>query len=299
MSVNAFCKSENEENYIILSIGLLYEFLNAAKNFVSNKDLNVVFKLGEDNKPTYLRLLYYYMLISIIGHELGHIGHGHLRIDTCKNSTNEYNSSNNMHDPERNRLIQLEEFDADWFGVRINYSSIFYKADVTNSHELFVKTDLLFLSTYLSFQVLSNKGNRDFSAYFNNDIFYYDHPHPGIRMWYSAIFISSWLADYPNGIELINNGIHAIVAYDKQVLHKENPTNSFYNVGITERGALHIQELVNGWNASRELYQPYSYCDIPDLGTLDRPFYFLTSNGEQIPGRLFINLLGVGDKFSF
>ena len=56
------------------------------------------------------------------------------------------------------------------------------------------------------------------------DIEEYDHPHPGIRMYYSIILYSFWIGrvrDFgEDTMAILNSGSHAVISYDKSVLLK-------------------------------------------------------------------------------
>ena len=84
---NALCHYENGENYIALSVGLLTAFWNEVEDFVSQDNLTSVFKISEENRPTFMDNIYFYMLNFTIAHEYGHIAHGHLREHVIPHAT--------------------------------------------------------------------------------------------------------------------------------------------------------------------------------------------------------------------
>ena len=59
---NALCHYENGENYIALSVGLLIAFWNEVEDFVSQDNLTSAFKISEENRPTFMDNIYFYML---------------------------------------------------------------------------------------------------------------------------------------------------------------------------------------------------------------------------------------------
>lgn len=79
LNFNAFCHYENDKNYIALSVGLFYDLWNEVNDFVNERNLPLVFKISDENKPRFVDLIFFYMVNFIIAHEFGHIAYGHIR----------------------------------------------------------------------------------------------------------------------------------------------------------------------------------------------------------------------------
>ena len=56
--------------------------------------------------------------------------------------------------------------------------------------------DKMFIANYLCFRTFAEKTGRKFADYFDKSIDEYDHPHPGIRMYYSYIHYSYWIGRF-------------------------------------------------------------------------------------------------------
>lgn len=49
--------------------------------------------------------------------------------------------------------------------------------------------DILFIANYLCFRVFAERMGRNFDEYIEKSVEEYDHPHPGVRMHYTSIYI--------------------------------------------------------------------------------------------------------------
>lgn len=282
LSVNAFANNNNNENYIALSVGLLQKFFEAATEFVNHEHLEKVIKISVQKKDGIGQALYLYMLSFIIAHEFGHIAHGHLLLGFKDNFVEEIHKEKEMEDKENNWYTQLLEYDADSFAAMIN-TFIFLCRWTEDEKALLATFDILFLSFYLSFSVLANESKQDFSNYFNNDIDKYNHPHPGIRMFYSTIVMFDTLISN-RGVndttyKIINSGIHLIFAYEKEVLEKSRIKDNFFSICETERGVQHTMNLINGRNELVDELNNYSYIPIHKTDNIDAMPYSLDENG--------------------
>jgi hypothetical protein len=175
----------------------------------------------------------------------------------------------------------MKEFDADSFAIGINFILFFQHLD-TNMETVYANFDLVVLSTYLTFQTLAENSNRDFSQYLNTDIADFDHPHPGIRMFYSLTFFADWIISNQLNPQLLMTGTHAIIAYDKQVLSKDKFSNCFYAVGQTEKGAKHVKALSNGWRRLVSTYNRHAYIHITKMDFIDHIPFSIKENGDFI-----------------
>lgn len=226
-TVNAFCYYKDSTNYIALSVGLLKAFWDVAEDFANHEKLSMVFKISGENKSHLIDSLYFYMLNFTIAHECGHIVHGHLREKSGENCIDEMlQMSNEIEGHERkarNWHTQLKEYDADSFAVSIQ-SLLFLQEWSDNNRVNFANFDIMFIANYLCFQTFAEKMGRSFDAYLMKDIEEYDHPHPGIRMYYSIILYSFWIGrvrDFgEDTMAILNSGSHAVISYDKSVLLK-------------------------------------------------------------------------------
>lgn len=126
--------------------------------------------------------------------------------------------------------------------------------------------------------------NRDFSNYQEKDIESYDHPYPGIRMYYCSLAICDLLirvkGDNELTRELISSGFDAMISYEKRALGKEKYRDSYFSIAGTKKGAMHIRALVNGWNELVDEYNRYSYVTIYKNDNVESLSYFLGEDGE-------------------
>lgn len=283
---NAFCYYVDGNNYIALSSRLLVELWNAAEDFTNKEKLSLVFKLSEDNKHSYAEALYFYMLNFIIAHEFGHIAHGHLKDNNCKTGIDEMlmtiNETSDKYRQTNNWLTQLKEYDADSFAVAIN-SILFlqqwsddFKANLSNF-------DKLFVSNYLCFQVFAEKTGRNFDMYFSKNVAEYDHPYPGIRMYYTFIWYSYWIGRVrgfgEDTMKILYSGCHAILAYEKSILENEEIKECYFSVALTEKGVQHIMNLHNGWKEIINQLNQFAYCPIEEVDAIDSIPFSLDENG--------------------
>lgn len=281
---NAFCSYIDGENYISLSIGLIMDFWNEANEFVDQEDFSLVFKLNEKNKAHYIDALFFYMLNNTIAHEFGHIAHGHLKKGDCENYIDEMlritdEDGNNS----KNWITQLKEYDADIFAATLQ-SNLFLQNWDDNLKVNLANFDMMFLANYLCFRVFAEKFGRDFKDYAAKNTDEFDHPYPGIRMYYTIIVYAYWLGEVHGYTEdvfsILSSGYHAIIAYEKQVLNKENIKDSYYSVAFTEKGSQHIMNLNNQWEELVDEYNEYSFIPIQKLGDIDIMPFSVDENGD-------------------
>ena len=285
--VNAFCHYENGQNYIALSVGLLTEYWREVTEFVEQEALSVVFKISEENKPYLADTLYFYMLNFTVAHEFGHIAHGHLREINGENNIDEIfqvvGGINEEEKREKNWNTQLKEYDADSFAVAIQ-ALLFSQNWSGNSKENLANFDRMFLANYLSFRTFAEKTGRDFTNYMTDDIEKYDHPHPGIRMYYSIILYTYWLMNFfgenKEIITIIESGSHAVIAYEKQVLKTEEFKNCYFSVAYTSKGVMHLMRLHNEWRNQVVYFNRYAYVPLVRMEGLDGMISSLDENGH-------------------
>lgn len=289
INVNAFCHYENGKNYIALSIGLLTKLWNEAENFVEQNNLELVFKISEENKPHYKDMLFFFMVNFTIAHEYGHIAHGHLKDQIGNNNIDErllemYNTISEEK-KKRNWEIQLREYDADSFATAVQ-ANLFFQHWQDNIKINLANFDTMFIANYLCFRTFAENTGRDFSEYMIKDIKEYDHPHPGIRMYYSAIHYSYWLIDIlginKDVLNILESGIHAVVAYEKNVLVIEKIKKCYYSVAYTQKGTQHIMHLHNEWQKLVDYYNLYAYIKIPKMEEINKMMFSLDENGSFI-----------------
>ena len=288
--VNAFCYYKDEKNYIALSLGLLTEFWNEVNDFVNQENLALVIKLSESNKPYVMDTLYFCMLNFAIAHEFGHIVHGHLREGKCENGIDEMlcrsNDTDDKDQKMKNWMTQLNEYDADAFAVSIQ-SCMFLKYWKNDDMQWNLCVfDRMFITNYLCFRTFAEKTGRNFDMYVTKDIAEYDHPHPGIRMYYSCIHYLDWLGRVfgfgENTIKILLSGVHLIVTYEKNVLEKENVKESYFSVAYTEKGAQHVMNLHNEWQEWIDHFNQYAYIPIEKNRSIDSIIFSLNEKGDFI-----------------
>lgn len=132
-----------------------------------------------------LEMLYFYMLNFTIAHEFAHIAHGHLKENSCNNYIDEIFELDEE-EKSRNWATQLKEYDADSLAVMIQ-SLLFVQQWEDDIYANLSRFDNMFLANYLCFRIFADKAGRSFRDYMEKDIVEYDHPHPGIRMYYAYI----------------------------------------------------------------------------------------------------------------
>ena len=217
IEVNAFCHYEDGQNYIALSVGLLTMLWKEAEEFVDQDNLGLVFKISEGNKDYFKDMLFFFMVNFTIAHEYGHIAHGHLKDRASENSIDErFSVVENISDEEkrtRNWNIQLREYDADSFAVAVQ-SMLFLQQWQDDVKANLANFDIMFIANYLCFRTFAENTGRDFSNYMTKNIDEYDHPHPGIRMYYSIILYSYWLiklhGENEKVLAILESGSHAV-----------------------------------------------------------------------------------------
>lgn len=289
IEVNAFCCYENGQNYIALSVGLLTMLWRQAKEFVDQDNLSLVFKISEGNKQYFKDALFFFMVNFTVAHEYGHIAHGHLKDRACENNIDEkFSAMENISNEERkirNWNIQLKEYDADSFAVAVQ-SMLFLQQWQNDIKVKLANFDMMFIANYLCFRTFAENTGRNFSSYMEKDIDEYDHPHPGIRMYYSIIFYFYWLIRFRGENEevltILESGSHAVVAYERQVLEKNELKESYYSVAYTEKGVQHLMNLHNGWQELVDYYNQYAYIPIEKMEDINSMFVLLDENGAFI-----------------
>lgn len=287
--VNAFCYYKDKKNYIALSLGLLTSFFAVAKDFINQENLSLVFKLSEDNKSYLIDALYFYMLNFTIAHEFGHIAHGHLRERINENCIDEMlqmsSETNNKEEKAKNWITQLKEYDADSFAVAIQ-SLLFLQQWKDDIKVNLANFDVMFIANYLCFRTFAEKTGRNFDMYFIKDIDEYDHPHPGIRMYYSCILYSDWIGRIhgfgEDTLSILTSGSHAVIAYEKSVLDKKEIRECYFLVAFTDKGVQHIMNLNNGWQELIAHFNQFAYIPIEKMGAIDSMPVSVDENGYFI-----------------
>lgn len=83
---------------------------------------------------------------------------------------------------------QLKEYDADSFAVTIQ-AVLFLQQWQEDIRVNLANFDKMFIANYLCFRTFAEKTGRKFADYFDKSIDEYDHPHPGIRIYYALMKI--------------------------------------------------------------------------------------------------------------
>lgn len=270
--VNAFCSYIDEHNYIALSVGLFFAFEKTATEFIEQEGFDKVFELSDNNKSRIIDVLFTCMINYTLAHEVGHIAHGHLKDGICDNGIDEMMvQTQEGNDLAKNWCTQLKEYDADSFAVEIQ-SLLFlqnWSEDIKRNISNF---DIMFLANYLCFRTFAENTGRNFDDYCSKNIAASDHPHPGIRMYYSVINYTYWIGRVvgytAETVAVISSGCHAVVAYEKNVLEKEKIKECYYSVGFTEKGSQHVMSLHNEWQELIDHYNKYAYITIEKTGDI-------------------------------
>lgn len=260
------------KNYICISLGLICRFWKLAKECVNHKNFEKVFRVEKGAKNELINIIFNFMINFIVAHEFGHIAHGHL-LNTPSSTFEEADGNElNEADKEENWNTQLKEYDADWYAATISAKYLLSRWPEDEKIQL-INNDILFISTYLCYRALSEATRRDFSSYFEKDIKAYDHPHQGIRMFYTMIFYADVYISNEQLVKnyylLLTSGVNAVVSYEKNVLGKEKLTETFYNVYLTKRGSDHVKNLNNDWRKKVSKYNKKAYIHIPRLSFID------------------------------
>ena len=281
--VNAFCYSKDNQNYIALSTGLLFEISREIENFIDQELFYLVFKLGEDKKPHIMEALFLTILNFTIAHEFGHIAHGHLQNGNLGNCFDEMLCvSGEGNDRTKNWNTQLKEYDADSVALAIQ-SLLLLQAWGNDTGANVASVDVLFIANYLSFRIFAQKTGRDFDLYMEKEIDEINHPHPGIRMFYSVLLCSYWIGRIKGYTEevlhTLSSGIHAVIAYERMVLGKQKVKECYFSVAFTEKGCQHIMNLNNGWQDLIDQYGQYAYIPIENLGNIESLPVWINEDG--------------------
>ena len=146
--------------------------------------------------------------------------------------------------------------------------------------------DLDFEEAQKTAKELAEKTGRKFADYFDKSIDEYDHPHPGIRMYYSYIHYSYWIGRFrdfgEDTMTILGSGSDAVISYEKNVLGKEKIKECYYSVAFTEKGAQHVMNLHNGWQEKIEHFNEYAYMEIEKMDTIDSMPVSLDKNGNFV-----------------
>lgn len=270
---NAFCYYTEGNNYIALSVGLILDFWNEVNEFVEHEDISLVFNVSKKNKIHIIHALFFYMLNNVIAHEFGHIVHGHLKEASCGNYIDEmFEIGDEGNNNSKNWHTQLKEFDADLVAAALNVS-IFLKTWDDNIKVNLANFDIMYLASYLCFRTFAEKTGRNFNDCLEKKLDEFDHPHPGIRMYYTFIGYAYWLGQMcgytENILSMITSGSHAIIAYEKNVLKKDKIKDCYYVVAFTEKGVQHVMNLNNQWQELIDMYNKYAFIPIQKWGAID------------------------------
>ena len=182
-----------------------------------------------------------------------------------------------------NWLTQLKEYDADSFaaGILTAYFVQKWDDDIKINLAIF---DTMFLANYFCFKIFAEKTSRNFDNYLAQDIAKFDHPHPGIRMYYTNMVFTYWLLNYRGDIEaiipIVNSGCHVIIAYEKMVLNKDILKECYYTIGFTEKGVQHVMNLNNQWQELIDEYNEYAYIPIQKWENVDSMLFSVDKNGD-------------------
>ena len=288
-TVNAFCHYDEDKNTIALSIGLIAALWNEAGEFINQEKLQILFNISESKKEQYKQTLFFYMLNFIIAHEFGHIAYGHLRekqgeyhIDETKYASDD---SCDKRSCKENWVIQLKEYAADSFAASIQ-SILFLQCWSTDMKINCATFDILFIANYLCFRVFAERMGRNFDEYIEKSVEEYDHPHPGVRMHYTSIHYANWIGSNhgfgEDVINLLESGNHAVIAYEKRILEKNEFKESYFSIAITEKGVQHIKNLHNGWQDLIDYYNKYAYIPIEKNEKIDSIPFTLDERGNFI-----------------
>lgn len=290
--LDAFSHYENGQYYIALTLPLLKVFKDTVQKTFADEDVNKCFEIKDSIKENYTNKLYICMLDYIVLHELGHIVHGHIHHSQGTNHISEFIAHNSVdQEPnctnKRKWLQQLLEYDADTFAANILANN--HLLDRWDANNIYANIDgfvFVTLATYLVFYVLFRNSGRDFAKYMHLDYDSYDHPYPGIRVFYSVKVYSDCMYD-DKGInsttkKIMDCGIEAFQIFDKAIIKWEDYYDSLYSISRTEKGMQHYLRLNNEWGDLVDKYNQISHWPInkPDFEEVSS--YFLDNNGNHI-----------------
>lgn len=290
LQVNAFCYDTGNCNYIALSVGLFFEFWKVIEEFANHEKLSTIFKICEEKKPDFMEMFFFYMLNFTIAHEFGHIVHGHLKDGSGKNTIDEMRMDfDKGKSKEGNWLTQLKEYDADTFAVMIQtllFLQQWKDDDIEENRAIF---DKFYLANYLCFLAFAQKTGRSFELYFSKELDEYDHPHPGIRLYYSYLWYSFLIGSVKGEnydiFSVISSGSHAVVLYERQVLEKEHLKDCYYTVAYTQKGAQHVMNLNNQWQELIDFYNTFAYVPIQKYGFIESMPITLDEEGNILENK--------------
>ena len=281
--VNAFVKQQDGNNYIALSVGLLQEFYEVTKEFIEQDKLNLVFNISEERKDSYRRVLFLFMMHFVIAHEFAHILHGHLRYGRDEKIIHEIINNAEVENLELNWITQLKEYDADSFAAH-NLAIKMLNDWSDNIEYLREWFDLLCMTIYLCFCVFARNSKRNFDNYFQRDIMQYDHPYPGIRMYYTVVAMMDMICSNKEMNDdlyrIFSSGYDTIISYEKKVLGTPKLKECYFSISSTEKGVQHMMNLVNGWNDKIDEYNKYAYIPLSKNEYIKQMSFFLDEKGE-------------------
>lgn len=175
-----------------------------------------------------------------------------------------------FHNEKKNLISQILEANADISAAKIlaRYTFLIsynHLEDKTKREEMlsmfFFEIKAMYFAIYNLFLLFSHEHEDSFKDCLENMLFY-DHPFPSIRMVYtlnqSIQELSTFLKDGEIPV-LLNNIIKTCIAYDR-IFYADNAfVHALQAIAYTKAGASHILKLHNGWNTIYEELKKFAF----------------------------------------
>ena len=281
------------ENYVIAfstrTIKIIWENLNT---IFKEKTLLDLFNIEICDKNTIdftVRAVFDYMTYFIALHELFHIVNGHCGYLTKKGLS----CSENWVplDEDKNLTSQILEANADISAAKILARYTFLISyhnleDKTKRDEMlpmfFFEIKAMYFAIYNLFLLFSHEYEDSFKDCLENMLFY-DHPFPSIRMVYtlnkSIQELSTFLKDSEIPV-LLNDILKTCIAYDRVFYANNDFAHALQAIAYTKAGASHILKLHNGWNLIYKRLEEFAFYKLDENEYLDEMPYWVDETGD-------------------
>ena len=283
----------DSENYIIaFSSGTFKIIWGNLNSIFREKTLLELFHIDSNDKDTIdftIRAVFDYMTYFIALHELFHIVNGH-----CGYLKKEGLSCSEKWVPlneDKNFISQILEANADVSASKIlaRYTFLIsynHLEDKTKREEMlplfFFEIKSMYFAIYNLFLLFSHEYEDSFKDCLENMLFY-DHPFPSIRMVYtlnkSIQELSAFLKDDEIPF-LLDDILKTCIAYDRIFYANNDFAHALQAIAYTKAGATHILKLHNGWNSIYKRLEEFAFYKLDENEYLDEMPYWVDETGD-------------------
>lgn len=292
--LDARAYKRDSENYIIaFSTGtfkIIWKNLNAIFKKKTLLDLFNIEFLDKDTIDFTTRAIFDYMTYFIALHELFHIVNGH-----CGYLTKDgLSCSENWvtHDETKNLILQILEANADISAAKIlaRYTFLIsynHLEDKTKRDKMlpmfFFEIKAMYFAIYNLFLLFSHEYEDSFKDCLENMLFY-DHPFPSIRMVYtlnkSIQELSAFLKDDEIPV-LLTDILKTCIAYDRIFYANNVFAHALQAIAYTKAGVSHILRLHNGWNSIYKDFEEFAFYKLDKNEYLEEMPYWVDETGNM------------------